>query len=39
MPFHGKGHAAYVLHYADLFSADHALMSVGKQPYYQRPYA
>ncbi len=36
MPFHGKGHAAYVLHYADLFSADHALMHVGKQPYYQK---
>lgn len=39
MPFHGKGHAAYILHYADLFSADHALMSVGELPYYQRPYA
>jgi len=39
MPFHGKGHAAYVLHYADLFSADHAMMSVGKQPFYQRHYA
>lgn len=39
MPFHGKGHAAYVLHYADLFSADHALMKVGKQPFYQKHYA
>jgi putative nucleotidyltransferase with HDIG domain len=39
MPFHGKGHAAYVLHYADLFSADHAIMLVGKEPFYQKHFA
>jgi hypothetical protein len=32
MPFHNRGFAAFVLHYADMFSADHAYMSVGKRP-------
>jgi putative nucleotidyltransferase with HDIG domain len=36
MPFHNRGTAAYVLHYADMFSADHALMSFGKEPYLQK---
>ena len=36
MPFHNRGQAAYVLHYADMFSADHAYMSVGKLPSFQR---
>lgn len=35
-PFHGSSFEAYVLHYADLFSADHALMLAGTQPFYQR---
>jgi hypothetical protein len=34
MPFRGKGFSAYVLHHADMFSADHALMSLGKAPTY-----
>ena len=37
-PFHGSNFEAYVLHYADLFSADHALMAVGRQPFYQKHY-
>jgi hypothetical protein len=36
MPFHNRGFAAYVLHYADMFSADHALMSLGMVPYLQK---
>ena len=35
-PFHGRNFEAYVLHYADYFSADHALMTVGKEPFYQK---
>lgn len=35
LPFKGQNFEAYVLHYADLFSADHAMMSVGKKPFYQ----
>lgn len=35
LPFKGRNFEAYVLHYADLFSADHAFMSVGKKPFYQ----
>jgi len=35
-PFHGRNFEAYVLHYADLFAADHALMTVGKEPFYQK---
>lgn len=36
MPFHNRGFAAYVLHHADMFSADHAYMSVGKLPTFQK---
>ncbi|MBR0650615.1 hypothetical protein GXW78_13145 [Roseomonas terrae] len=35
-PFHGSSFEAYVLHYADLFSADHAFMTCGKTPFYRR---
>lgn len=35
-PFHGRNPAAFILHYADFFSADHVLLSEGGQPYYQR---
>lgn len=35
-PFHGRSLEAFVLHYADFFSADHVLMKAGGQPYYQR---
>jgi putative nucleotidyltransferase with HDIG domain len=36
MPFRNRGWAAYVLHYADMFSADHALMVMGKDPFLQK---
>jgi hypothetical protein len=39
MPFHNRGTAAYVLHYADMFSADHALMALGKEPFLQKHFA
>jgi putative nucleotidyltransferase with HDIG domain len=35
-PFHGSGIEAYVLHYADFFSTDHAMMLAGTKPFYQR---
>ena len=35
-PYHGRNFEAFVLHYADYFSADHALMSVGRKPFYQK---
>ncbi|MFC0562128.1 HDIG domain-containing metalloprotein [Halalkalibacter alkalisediminis] len=35
-PFHGSNTEAYILHYADLFSADHALRIDEKTPFYQR---
>jgi putative nucleotidyltransferase with HDIG domain len=37
-PFHGRNHEAYVLHYADYFATDHAIMSEpgDKEPYYQK---
>ncbi|MFC7738141.1 HD domain-containing protein [Roseomonas sp. GCM10028921] len=35
-PFHGRNREAYLLHYADMFSADHAHMVCGKVPFYQR---
>jgi putative nucleotidyltransferase with HDIG domain len=40
-PFHGRNFEAYVLHYADYFSTDHAIMLEGedKQPYYQKHWA
>jgi hypothetical protein len=36
MPFTGENIEAHVLHHADMFSADHAFMSVGLTPSYQR---
>ncbi|HEY7580541.1 MAG TPA: HD domain-containing protein [Acetobacteraceae bacterium] len=40
MPFHGRNFEAYVLHYADYFATDHAIMLEGEgaQPYYQKPW-
>jgi putative nucleotidyltransferase with HDIG domain len=35
-PYHAESFEAYVLHYADYFSADHALMTLGKKPFYQK---
>lgn len=35
-PFHGENIEAHVLHYADLFAADHALRVMGKTPFYLR---
>jgi putative nucleotidyltransferase with HDIG domain len=36
-PFHGRGLEDYLLHYADFFSADHAVMAEGLHPpFYQR---
>jgi HD domain len=37
-PFHGRNHEAYVLHYADYFATDHAIMLEGEhvEPYYQK---
>lgn|SRR5699024_838056 len=34
-PFHGNTFEAYVLHYADLFSSDHALRLDNVKPFYQ----
>lgn len=39
MPFRGRNHAAYVLHHADMFSADHALMAMGRTPTYVKSHA
>lgn len=36
MPFHNKGHAAFVLHYADMYSADYIYMQAGKKPSFQK---
>ncbi len=36
MPFRNRGWAAYVLHYADMFSADHAMMVLGKEQFLQK---
>jgi putative nucleotidyltransferase with HDIG domain len=36
MPFHNRGWAAYVLHHADMFSADHACMAMGIEPSFQK---
>jgi hypothetical protein len=36
MPFHNRGWASFVLHYADMFAADYALMSMGKEPFFQK---
>ena len=35
-PFHGRNFEAYILHYADMFAADHAFIQAGKIPFYQR---
>lgn len=35
-PYHGSTFEAFLLHYADYFSADHAMMTAGKKPYYQK---
>ena len=35
-PYHGRTFEAYVLHYADYFSADHAMMAVGNKPFFQK---
>lgn len=35
-PFHGRNLEAQVLHYADLFAADHAFRQMGKTPVYLR---
>jgi len=34
MPYRGRNPAAFVLHHADMFSADHVLARVGKTPFY-----
>ena len=35
-PFHGRNLEAHVLHYADLFAADHAFRVMGQTPLYLR---
>jgi len=35
-PYHGSTLEAYVLHYADYFSADHAMIQTGNKPFYQK---
>lgn len=35
-PFHGSNLEAYLLHYADFFSADRVIMNAGGKPFYQR---
>ena len=35
-PFHGRNPEAHVLHYADLFAADHAFRVMGETPLYLR---
>lgn len=34
MPYRGRNFSSYVLHHADMFSADHALMAMGRTPTY-----
>jgi putative nucleotidyltransferase with HDIG domain len=34
MPFHGKNYEAFVLHYADHYACDHAMLKAGKTPLY-----
>jgi hypothetical protein len=36
MPYRGRNACAYVLHHADMFSADHAMMVMGRTPFYVR---
>ena len=33
-PWHGSSAAAWVLHYADFFCADHVMRDAGKRPFY-----
>jgi HD superfamily phosphohydrolase YqeK len=35
-PYHAQTFEAYVLHYADYFSADHAMMAIGRKPTFQK---
>lgn len=35
-PFHGNTPEARILHYADFFSTDHALVQAGTEPFYQK---
>jgi hypothetical protein len=35
-PFHGSNPEAYLLHYADMFSADHAHIACGRTPFYRQ---
>ncbi|HEY8610463.1 MAG TPA: hypothetical protein VIL69_04130, partial [Roseomonas sp.] len=35
-PFHGTNAEAWILHYADFFATDRALLLAGTQPFYQR---
>ena len=35
-PYHGRTFEAYILHYADYFSADHAMIATGNKPYFQK---
>ncbi|SHJ64298.1 HDIG domain-containing protein [Roseomonas rosea] len=35
-PFHGTNPEAWILHYADFFATDRALLLAGTQPFYQR---
>ena len=35
-PLHGRNLEAHVLHYADLFAADHAFRTIGGTPLYLR---
>lgn len=35
-PYHGRNLEAYVLHYADYFSADHAMIAKGNKPFFQK---
>ncbi len=38
MPFRVNSPAGHILHHADMFSADHALMTVGKPPTFVAPH-
>ncbi len=35
-PYHGRTFEAFVLHYADYFSADHAMIATGNKPFFQK---
>ncbi len=38
MPFRNNSPAGHILHHADMFSADHAFMAVGKTPGFVKPH-